>query len=107
MFESRFIENEKVSITKLISTENKKTTAQVEEMSRAPAPAMYWSCPQMYGKIPPKIRAHSSVVFEDKMFVFGGTSKTQCSDTLYVLELGITHTQNSLFIYVYVYFFLT
>lgn len=85
MFESRFIENEEVSVTKLISTDI--------DMSRTPATAMYWSCPQMYGKIPPKLRAHSSVVFGDKMFVFGGTSKSQCSDTLYVLELGTSHTQ--------------
>ncbi|KAI7892115.1 uncharacterized protein EV154DRAFT_198474 [Mucor mucedo] len=93
MFESRFIQNEEVSLTKLISIEsNKATQVAKDTQRRAPAPAMYWSCPQIYGDIPPKIRAHASVVLGDKMFVFGGTSKTLCSDTLYVLELGISHT---------------
>lgn len=92
MFESRFIQNEEVSLTKLIPNENTKTQVTKDTQRRAPAPAMYWSCPQIYGNLPPKIRAHASVVLADKMFVFGGTSKTMCSDTLYVLELGISHT---------------
>lgn len=94
MFESRLIENEKVSATKLMDAEPKapvhgqKKSAQ--DVGYAPAPAMYWSCPEMYGTRPPKLRAHASVVYDGKMFVYGGTSKNTCSDTLYVLELGNT-----------------
>lgn len=84
MFESRLIENEKTIMTKLISSANEGEN----DTRRAPAPAMYWSCPQMYGTKPPKLRAHASVVYEDRMYIFGGTGKTLCSDTLYVLELG-------------------
>lgn len=83
MFESKLFENERASMTKLVVQE--KNTVDVEH---APAPAMYWSCPPVFGSKPPKMRAHSSVVFQDKMFVFGGTSKTLCSDILYILELG-------------------
>jgi hypothetical protein len=94
MFESRLIENERISMTKLISSDS-KSNGIVDDMKRAPAPAMYWSCPVMHGTKPPKLRAHASVVYEDKMYVYGGTDKTLCSDTLYVLELGneiTTHT---------------
>lgn len=83
MFESKLLENERASMTKLVVQE--KNTVDVEH---APAPAMYWSCPPVFGTKPPKMRAHSSVLFQDKMFVFGGTSKTLCSDILYILELG-------------------
>lgn len=65
------------------------------KMRYAPAPAMYWSCPSVFGIKPPKLRAHASVVYGDRMFVYGGTSKSTCSDTLYILELGnkfILHT---------------
>ncbi|KAI8885912.1 galactose oxidase [Backusella circina FSU 941] len=48
---------------------------------------MYWSRPTLFGIVPPKLRAHVSVVYEDKMFVFGGAEKSQCSDTLYVFDL--------------------
>jgi hypothetical protein len=55
----------------------------------APAPAMYWSHPKTYGTIPPQVRAHASVVYEERMFVFGGSTKSQqCLDTLYTLDLG-------------------
>ncbi|CAO0792332.1 unnamed protein product [Mucor circinelloides] len=91
MFESRLIENEKVSMTKLVDSEPKtpvyKQKKPTDDVSYAPAPAMYWSCPEMYGTRPPKLRAHASVVYDGKMFVYGGTSKNTCSDTLYVLEL--------------------
>jgi hypothetical protein len=103
MFESRLIENEKVvSMTKLVSATNadnskrrgpyyeeEEEEERVDSTLPAPAPAMYWSCPEMFGKVkPPKLRAHSSVVYGDKMYVYGGTSKSKCSDTLYILELG-------------------
>ncbi|KAK4520427.1 uncharacterized protein ATC70_008562 [Mucor velutinosus] len=91
MFESRLIENEKVAMTKLVDAEPKtlvnKQKKPTKDVSYAPAPAMYWSCPEMYGTRPPKLRAHASVVYNGKMFVYGGTSKNKCSDTLYVLEL--------------------
>ncbi|RCI01492.1 hypothetical protein CU098_011567, partial [Rhizopus stolonifer] len=54
----------------------------------APSPAMYWSRPDMFGMRPPKLRAHASAEYNGNMYVFGGTSKTLCSDTLYVLDLG-------------------
>lgn len=91
MFESRLIENENLSMTKLVQSEPKavnKRKITTEDVSYAPAPAMYWSCPEMYGIKPPKLRAHASVVYDGKMFVYGGTSKNTCSDTLYILELG-------------------
>ncbi|GAA5803685.1 hypothetical protein HPULCUR_009168 [Helicostylum pulchrum] len=82
MFESKLLENERASMTKLVVQE-----INAVDVEHAPAPAMYWSCPPVFGTKPPKMRAHSSVVFQDKMFVFGGTSKTLCSDILYILEL--------------------
>lgn len=94
MFESRFItEHGKLSMKTLVAAANtNETTAAVTEptkkMRYAPAPAMYWSCPQVFGIKPPKLRAHASVVYGDKMFVYGGTNKSTCSDTLYILELG-------------------
>lgn len=87
MFESKLLENERASMTKLVVQE-----INAVDVEHAPAPAMYWSCPPVFGTKPPKMRAHSSVVFQDKMFVFGGTSKTLCSDILYILELGNLYT---------------
>jgi hypothetical protein len=88
MFESRFItEHEKLSVKTLVSATHNKETKPVK-MRYAPAPAMYWSCPQVFGIQPSKLRAHASVVYGDRMFVYGGTSKSTCSDTLYILELG-------------------
>lgn len=54
----------------------------------APAPAMYWSRPTVHGVLPRGLRAHSSVVVGDLMYVFGGTDSRGCLDTLYILELG-------------------
>lgn len=55
---------------------------------QAPAPAMYWSLPSVYGKIPKPTRAHVSVVVGDLMYVFGGTDSKHCLGSLYTLELG-------------------
>ena len=58
----------------------------------APSPAMYWSRPDVYGCArPPELRAHSSVEYGGKMYVFGGTNKSLCSDKLYILDLGNIH----------------
>ena len=54
----------------------------------APPPAMYWSRPAVHGAIPRPVRAHSSVVVEDLMYVIGGTDSHGCLETLWVLELG-------------------
>ncbi|ORZ25225.1 hypothetical protein BCR42DRAFT_399664 [Absidia repens] len=54
---------------------------------QAPAPAMYWSLPSVYGKIPKPTRAHVSVVVGDLMYVFGGTDSKHCLGSLYALEL--------------------
>lgn len=87
MFESRIIENGKGSMTKLISSSFPGSKKE-DDVKPAPPPAMYWSCPPISGTPPPKLRAHASVVYGDRMYVYGGTGKTICSDTLYVLELG-------------------
>ncbi|CEP07637.1 hypothetical protein [Parasitella parasitica] len=84
LFESRSIENDKTFVK---ATAVNKQKGLSEDVGYAPAPAMYWSRPEMYGAKPPKLRAHASVVYDGKMFVYGGTSKNTCSDTLYVLEL--------------------
>lgn len=87
-FESRVIENDSVSLTKLVDS-NTAASKEDEERRYAPSPAMYWSRPKTFGIKPPSLRAHASAVYEDKMYVFGGTTKSSCSDTLYVFELGI------------------
>lgn len=72
-----------VSAPKVLVTEKVDT----KEERYAPSPAMYWSRPKTFGIKPPSLRAHASVVYQDKMYVFGGTTKSSCSDTLYVFEL--------------------
>ncbi|KAI8877825.1 galactose oxidase [Backusella circina FSU 941] len=86
IFESRFIENDKIQpLTKLVTNDDDDDD---DDVGHAPAPAMYWSNPKTYGTVPPQVRAHASAVFEERMFVFGGSTKSQqCLDTLYTLDL--------------------
>lgn len=86
LLESKWLEAEQQRTNKLETTTTKEKSRV--DVDHAPAPAMYWSCPPVFGTKPPKMRAHASVVFQDKMFVFGGTSKSLCSDILYILDLG-------------------
>lgn len=63
--------------------------ATVANVPPAPAPSMYWSRPVTYGKAPKPMRAHTSVMVGELMFVFGGSDHKGCFNTLYILELGM------------------
>ncbi|KAI8584373.1 hypothetical protein K450DRAFT_219535 [Umbelopsis ramanniana AG] len=62
-------------------------SASVANVPPAPAPSMYWSRPGTYGKAPKPIRAHTSVMVGELMFVFGGSDHKGCFNALYILEL--------------------
>ncbi|KAG1471350.1 hypothetical protein G6F56_002172 [Rhizopus delemar] len=75
------------SATSLFLANESKTEDIKRNTDIAPVPAMYWYHVDMLGSEPPKLRAHASAVYEGKMYVYGGTSKTACSDTLCILDL--------------------
>lgn len=58
-------------------------------MTPAPAPAMYWSRAVTYGHGPRPIRAHTSVVVNGTMYVFGGTDSRGGFGKLFALDLGM------------------
>ncbi|CEG80587.1 hypothetical protein RMATCC62417_14898 [Rhizopus microsporus] len=83
---SSFSANEAKLMFKTAKEEDNKKTLDL-----APTPAMYWSIAELLGLEPPKLRAHASAVYDGKMYVYGGTTRTACSDTLYVLDLDTFH----------------
>ena len=88
MFESRLVQDERISLTKLVPLSATKLFNSKEEISSvAPAPSMYWSRPQVYGTKLPPLRAHATVIHNEKLYLYGGTGKSQCSDALYILDL--------------------
>ncbi|CAM0142355.1 unnamed protein product [Umbelopsis sp. WA50703] len=84
--------NLKPELDKLAHTRSRKKSideyaTSVANVPPAPAPSMYWSKPGTYGKAPRPIRAHTSVLVGELMFVFGGSDHKGCFNTLYILEL--------------------
>jgi hypothetical protein len=57
----------------------------------APAAGMYWSRAITYGRLPSRpLRAHSSNLIGEYLYVFGGCDMKTCFNTLYVLDMGKT-----------------
>lgn len=55
----------------------------------APAAGMYWSRAITYGRSPSRpLRAHSSNLIGEYLYVFGGCDMRACFNTLYVLDMG-------------------
>lgn len=55
----------------------------------APAAGMYWSRALTYGRCPSRpLRAHSSNLIGEYLYVFGGCDMKTCFNTLYVLDMG-------------------
>lgn len=57
----------------------------------APAAGMYWSRAVTFSarsKDAPALRAHSSCVVQDHLYVFGGSDAKRCFNTLHVLDMG-------------------
>ncbi|KAG1451077.1 hypothetical protein G6F46_009830 [Rhizopus delemar] len=75
------------SINETQDEEFKLTMSEEDKKDAAPIAAMYWFRPHVSGLEPPKLRAHASAVYQGKMYVYGGTTKTACSNTLYILDL--------------------
>jgi hypothetical protein len=82
------IEKNVPSINETQDEEFKLTMSEEDKKDTAPIAAMYWFRPHVSGLEPPKLRAHASAVYQGKMYVYGGTTKTACSNTLYILDLG-------------------
>ncbi|KAI7906957.1 uncharacterized protein BX663DRAFT_465276 [Cokeromyces recurvatus] len=80
--------NEELQAKSIFERKIASITSDNDKVGYAPTPAMYWSRPEVYGIKPSCVRAHASVVYGDKMYVYGGMNNNSvCSDKLYVLEL--------------------
>lgn len=55
----------------------------------APAAGMYWSRALTYGRSPSRpLRAHSSNLIGEYLYVFGGCDMKTCFNSLYILDMG-------------------
>lgn len=55
----------------------------------APAAGMYWSRALTYGRCPSRpLRAHSSNLIGEYLYVFGGCDMKTCFNSLYILDMG-------------------
>jgi recombination DNA repair RAD52 pathway protein len=55
----------------------------------APAAGMYWSRAITYGRSPSRpLRAHSSNLIGEHLYIFGGCDMKTCFNSLYVLDMG-------------------
>lgn len=55
----------------------------------APAAGMYWSRAITYGRSPSRpLRAHSSNLVGEYLYVFGGCDMKACFNALYILDMG-------------------
>lgn len=55
----------------------------------APAAGMYWSRAISFGRGPSRpLRAHTSNLVGEHLYVFGGCDIKACFNTLYILDMG-------------------
>jgi hypothetical protein len=55
----------------------------------APAAGMYWSRAISFGRGPSRpLRAHTSNLIGENLYVFGGCDMKACFNTLYILDMG-------------------